>query len=130
MIQEDYVSFELAKLLKEKGFNAMCEHYFSEKLDGSISCHTAVGHWNAIMNFIARPSLSLAMKWLREVHNKHCDIGYDIDLGWFFQIIDLKETVEYDYLETKCYHTENEIGFNSYEEAVEAALKYCLTELI
>ena len=70
------------------------------------------------------------MAWLREVHHKHCDIGYDIDLKWFFQIIDLKETVEYDYPETKYYHTENETGFDTYEDAVEMALKYVLENLV
>jgi hypothetical protein len=67
---------------------------------------------------------------VREVHNKYCDIGYDIDLEWYFQIIDLKEVVEYDYPETKKYHAENETGFKTYEEAVEAAIKYCLENLI
>ena len=65
-----------------------------------------------------------------EVHNKHCDIGYDVDLDWFFQIIDLKETVEYDYTKTKYYHAEHACGFKSYEEAVEAAIKYVLENLI
>jgi hypothetical protein len=77
------------------------------------------------------PTHQMAMKWLREVHNKHCDVGYDIDLCWFFQIIELKELKEhFDYSELKYYHTENETGFNSYEEAVESAIKYCLENLI
>lgn len=124
MIQEDYVSFELAKLLKDKGFNAMCEHYFSENLDGSISCHTAVGHWNAVMNFIARPSLSLAMKWLREEHKLFIDISFQKDeddsVTWFYMTWALdnrRRDVE-------------EVDFTSYEEAVEAALKYVLEKLI
>lgn len=111
-LQEDYVSYEVAKLLKEKGFDGQTHGNMSE-----IPCVSYITH-------------QMAMKWLRGLHNKHCDVGYDIDLKWFFQIIDLKETVTYDYPETKYYHTENETGFNSYEEAVEAALKYCLTELI
>jgi hypothetical protein len=43
----------------------------------------------------------------------------------------LKELKEhFDYSELKYYHTENETGFNSYEEAVESAIKYCLENLI
>lgn len=132
MIQEDYVSFELAKLLKEKGFNAMCEHYFSEKLDGSISCHTAVGHWNAIMNFIARPSLSLAMKWLREIHKISIDICtvQGREVSYMFNIWDFSNIYDNKYIGGTFDLREQLYGFNTYEEAVEAALKYCLTKLI
>lgn len=122
-LQEDYCSIEIVKLLKEKGFKCGATYSKGFVKDGDGFVGGLVRHEDKITH-------QMAMKWLREVHNKHCDIGYDIDLGWFFQIIDLKETVEYDYLETKCYHTENEIGFNSYEEAVEAAIKYSLENLI
>lgn len=135
MITEDYCSYEVAKLLKEKGFDWMCNSYYTNlgRVFDHFCCHYFADDEHDRVDILTqtlRPTHQMAMKWLREVHNKHCDIGYDIDLGWFFQIIDLKETVEYDYLETKCYHTENEIGFNSYEEAVEAALKYVLENLI
>ena len=136
MIQEAYVSFEIAKLLKEKGFDENTLMVYMSYGD-LCKCNRYDSIRNSNYNDITKnyfectaPTLQMAMKWLREIHNKHCDIGYDIDLHWFFQIIDLKKTVEYDYPETKYYHTENETGFNSYEEAVEAALKYCLNNLI
>ena len=125
---EDYVSFEIAKLLKEKGFDMPTERFYNE--DGTYCCGASAYNWNDDDEDCSCPTLQMAMKWLREVHNKHCDIGYDIDLKWFFQIIDLKETVDYDYLETKYYHPENGTGFKSYEEAGEAAILYCLKNLI
>ena len=115
MITEDYVSYEVAKLLKEKRFDYKGFDYID--FEGEVITQD-------------RPTHQMAMKWLREVHKKHCDIGYDIDLEWYFQIIDLKETVEYDYPETKYYHAENETNFKTYEEAVEVALKYVLENLI
>lgn len=117
MITEDYCSFEVAKLLKDKGFDEPCTELNKLCLRDGEKPVLKVTHQKA-------------MKWLREVHNKHCDVGYDLDLGWFFQIVDLKETVEYDYPEAKYYHIENEVEFNTYEEAVEAALKYSLENLI
>ena len=130
MIKEDYVSFGTAKMLKEKGFdepsrfwydnNGVISQKYIDATDRPLGKDT---HYPCV-------TISFAMKWLREVHNKHCDTGYDIDLEWFFQIIDLKEVVEYDYPETKYYHSENETGFNSYEEACEAAIKYTLENLI
>ena len=130
MTQEDYCSYEVAKLLKEKGFDTPCMGRYSVRskefhLDCTKMCN------NGGLFECAAPTHQMAMKWLREVHNKHCDIGYDIDLYWFFQIIELKELIEhFDYSETKYYHAENETGFNAYEDAVEAALKYALEKLI
>lgn len=128
MIKEDYCSYEVAKILKEKGFNESCYTCYVEKEISHYDYSST--NYELIDGVISCPTIQMTMKWLREIHNKHCDIGYDIDLHWFFQIIDLKETIEYDYPETKYYHTENETGFNSYEEAVEAALKYVLENLI
>lgn len=30
MIEEDYVSFEIAKLMKENGFDERCTHYYKK----------------------------------------------------------------------------------------------------
>ena len=129
-MKEAYCSLEVAKLLKEKGFDEPCSKFYKfgsdELFKGTTLCNSQLKGaeiYNACTH-------QMACAWLREVHNKYCDVGYDIDLKWFFQIIDLKETVEYDYPETKYYHAENSTEFNSYEEAVEAAIKYCLENLI
>lgn len=127
-ITEDYVSFEIAKLLKEKGFD---EPIWTRYEDNNEIIFGDKYNWNnSPMGQTSAPSQAMTMKWLREVHNKHCDIGYDIDLKWFFQIIDLKETIEDHYTEMKFYHSNNQCNFKSYEEAVEAALKYCLENLV
>ena len=134
MITEDYCSFEVAKLLKEKGFDAECRaaytnygKLFTTQIQQYIT--NALCSKGYLWDCTA-PTLQMAMQWLRKVYNKHCDVSYDIDLNWFFQIIDLKETVEYDYPEPKYYHSENETGFNTHEEAAEAAIKYCLENLV
>ena len=130
MITEDYVDFETAKLLKEKGFHEPCIATYNLTTK-DFAAEKIYQDWTTCWKtHVSAPTHQMACKWLREVHNKHCDIGYDIDLGWLFQIIDLKEVVEYDYPEIKYYHAENETGFNSYEEACEAALKYVLENLV
>ena len=117
MIDEDYCSFEIAKLLKEKGFDEPCTELNKLCLrDGEKP--------------VLRVTHQKAMKWLREVHHKHCSVSYDYFLKWYFQVIDLVNTVEYDYTEMKIYNCEHQTDFNSYEEAVEAAIKYCLENLI
>lgn len=131
MITEDYVSFEVAKLLKEKGFDGIVKSYYSETgLEGYMLGMRTTSNSQLESYFYARPTLQMAMKWLREVHNLHCAVDYDFVLGWYCQITSLKETVEYDYEEMKHYHPDNDNGFLFPEEAAEAAIKYCLENLI
>ena len=109
MITEDYVSFEIAKLLKEKGFDWPCEH---------VCC---LGGVKNMYKAIECPTLQMAMKWLRESHNlqiqitpimsRHKDWTFGIYIGFSPLYIDL-------------------LCFPTYEEAVEAALKYSLENLI
>lgn len=132
MITEDYCSFEVAKLLKDKGFDEKCEYcyaYFDDNDIRVFELRPNKNVQNLAENRYPYVTHQIAMKWLREMYKKHCDIGYDIDLEWYFQIIDL-EKVEYDYPEIGYYHSENETNFKTYEEAVEEALKYLLKNVI
>jgi hypothetical protein len=126
MTTEDYVSFETAKLLKEKGFEGRMHTFYTEEGTEMESAYMVPNNFFPIY----RPTLQMAMKWLREKHNLHCNSDYDIVLGWYCQITSLKETVEYDYEEMKHYHPEKDNGFSSPEEAYESAIKYCLENLI
>ena len=122
MITEDYVSFETAKLLKEKGFNEKCSRWYvaNEPQEGIIEKGFGENQF-----YINAPTLQMAMKWLREVHN--CNIEIDTigqksldTLSWRSVIYNIEHDME-------CYYEDN---FKSYEEACEAAIKYCLENLI
>lgn len=126
MITEDYVSFETAKLLKEKGFDQNCATYY---LDGQVWRHY---HGEVIpkdKQIYAAPTQAMAMKWLREVHKLSVRPRYDevedekerVFYVWFFDILSMKP---YKML------AEPEQGYSAYEEACEAAIKYCLENLI
>ena len=106
MIQEDYVSFETAKLLKEKGFDEECQKYYG---DYKYPC----------------PTLQMAMKWLRKAH----EIFIRPNTNFLYPIRYYCEIFCYgDNLKTQQdVTTEN---FESPEEACEAAIKYCLENLI
>ena len=60
-IAEDYVSFETAKLLKEKGFHEDCKCQYGRH--GSISW-TSCNNGN--VTTFARPTIQMVMKWLRK----------------------------------------------------------------
>lgn len=122
MITEDYVSFEIAKLLKEKGFDVPTMYFFSA--DGNeIKFQQA--HY---IDDVARPTQSIALKWLREIHSLHIQVFYDMEKSAFgTSIIPTMYPIS-DKIE------QNALSFDykgiTYEEACEAAIKYCLENLI
>lgn len=113
MIQEAYVSLEVAKLLNEKGFDGYC-HVSKEEV-----ITTTGGEWGSeIVKTINIPTQQKAMRWLREVHNL-CIAPYAAAYRYGFTI-DKADTGSNLGNETKFYPDEE---FETYEEAVEAALK-------
>ena len=119
MITEDYCSFELSRLLKEKGFNVELQCYSYD----AVTKENVNIYWQKNINgLLPRCTHQLAMKWLRENNiiitpqpeYFSCDRceSWGIDI-WAFS--------NYEKLP---------VDFPTYEDAVEAALKYCLIELI
>ena len=68
-MQEQLISFETAKLAKEKCFNAICRHAYK---DNNILINFDNGCCYDILSehYIICPTQSLLQKWLREVHKK------------------------------------------------------------
>ena len=127
-ITEDYVSFEIAKLLKKKGFNIACEYQYINCSSGcsfltdvrdDAGCYyknTEIGQ-----DEYSAPTLPMVMKWLREV----CGIIISIEFQgicptWKWRIY-IKSSND--------KHTDFQ-HYNKYEEAVEAGIKYALENLI
>lgn len=123
MITEDYVSFETAKLLKEKGFDEECNMAY---FNGTLVDYTMFGFCLG-GDLLYCPTLQKAMKWLREVH--HCVICVtpltfycgEIVSKWGYCIW-ADDNTEVD--------EESSPKLESYEEACESAIKYCLENLI
>lgn len=74
-ITEDYVPYEIAQLLKEKGFNERCgtayttaEGYPIRVMGSTYSLERNSDYDNF---HYSMPSQSLALKWLREVHKMY-----------------------------------------------------------
>ena len=116
MITEDYVSFETAKLLKEKGFDGVVQLHYNN-LSGKIYSSNPI-----TKNCIKAPTIQMAMKWLREVHN--IDIfPWKIGKGIYSCAIFNSNTGQ-DLSSDKDFPSEK------YEDTAEAAIKYCLEKLI
>lgn len=112
-LQEDYCSSEIVKLLREKGFKCGATYSKGFVKDGDGFVGGLVRHEDKITH-------QMAMKWMREVHNIH--IAIDRGIEHYFAV--LTKLKPYQDLTMK-----NDV-FDTYEEAVEVALKYCLTKVI
>lgn len=127
MITEDYVSFEVAKLLQEKGFNGEWHKHYWGYLTGKE--FLTEGSFSPEYDCPA-PTLQMAMKWLREVHGIIITIDFDE-----YELTSENKKVGYGYniqkVETPTkYFTISTMVYDTYEEATEAAIKYCLENLI
>ena len=72
MIQEQYVSFETAKLLKEKGFSESTIPFYESngKFCSRIGnvCQPADWSHEYKFGYISAPTQQMALRWLREHH--------------------------------------------------------------
>ena len=135
MIEEAYVSFEVAKLLKEKGFDEYCRYfydcetpntgYLSNKKYGE-SVHNSKVYDGR--NLAACPTHQVAMAWLRKNHNICITIYPDKENGYEAVLYDIKNDVEIVLQSFGVYGIH--IYKENYEEAIESALKYVLENLI
>ena len=128
MITEDYVSFETAKLLKEKGFGEEVLTYYVYDTESKSYEFRFDDRWDNPNNFpgdcISAPTLQMAMKWLREVHSRYIEIY--IDNSHNFKDIVFRPAI-YD-KELDClWESDN---FLTYEKACETAIKYCIKNFI
>lgn len=155
MITENYVSFEIAKLLKDKGFSEWCSKCYGvavlhngadisfdeecelkdegkkneiEYIEGGRLYNYGYNNRDKDTMIWAAPTLWVAMKWLREVHDLHI-IAYpwkadreERATHWCCQVYKSFNLLGYEK-----YTNET---LKSYEEACEAAIKYCLENLI
>lgn len=137
---EDYVSFEVAKLLKEKGFNWKWSPFYSEQDRDEWSRNNNYNIPNPnydanipfdseILNVIApHVSLQIAMKWLREVHNLSVEI-YRTACGYIGCIVAIPSGTDIKFLEDDGDDLPSG-QYTTWEKACEAAIKYCLTNMI
>ena len=139
MITEDYVSFEVAKLLKEKGFDGDTNCYY---IEGSVDKNLYYSpirnnHNKRITNNefdiqididsckISAPTLQMAMKWLRKNHQIFIrpNTSFLYPIKWYAEIFCYGDNLK----------TQQDVKteyYDSPEEACEAAIKYCLENLI
>jgi hypothetical protein len=118
-MKDELISFETAKLAKEKGFNIVCTMQYTdfngiERLQNYIDVESET--------FPYAPTQSLLQKWLREVHNIH--------ISTIIRVGTRKYRVRIDYKHLEIWKNEICGIFNTYEEALEKGLQEALIQKI
>ena len=125
----EIVPYELAKKLKEKGFNAESKYSlgYYDKLGNFMS---AADHW-FLNGWIIAPTISQVLKWLRE--EKKIDISpccyRDFQgefMGWYYLIVDMRADV-WQYIAEE---TRKDNSKSTYESAALAGIEYVIDNLI
>jgi len=135
MITEDYVSFEIATLLKGKSFEGEVSGYYH--IWDSRHPVWGVETYNcseAKHLYIPAPTLQMAMKWLREEHN----IEICTEPHSYSATEGKTSNYEFSYWKGDNYvapysqkgHELSGKTWEKYEDACEAAIKYCIENLI
>jgi len=125
MITEDYVSFETAKLLKDTGFKIPYDSFRGVYINGifkRLNPGGAYGH-NSEDEIVEVCSLQMAMKWLRKKYNIHIEPRY-FPMPNIYRYVIIHSPMTIENIDSHPQY------FNTYEEACETAIKYCLENLI
>lgn len=126
----EFVTFEIAKKLKEKGFpQHMCDDgYITEEDDKyDIGDKEMIWFIPDYLPYIAAPIVSQVLKWLRDEKKIHLIVEIS-DSGWYYTLYP-NVRWENDKLKSDKYI----MSFKhktSYEEAVLAGIEYILDNLI
>ena len=156
MITEDYVSFDTARLLKEKGFKEWCYKCYGiavchkgvplsfdeecelkdegledeiEYVEGGYLYDLGCDNRKEDAKVYAAPTLWVAMKWLREKHNQNVTVKAHNNVArlktiYYAEVQNLSVPAEKGFCVNGCTFKD------TYEEACEDAIKYCLENLI
>lgn len=129
---EDFVNFEIAKKLKEKGFKEQCLAYYTK--DSGFYYNTSYGSdvENAFKSFNSRPNhicgkridaptISQVLKWLRE--EKKLFIEISCNYTDYFPTVRLLDSRQTDYIR-------GDVVYSTYEQAALAGIEYSLDNLI
>lgn len=140
-MNEDFVSFELAVKLKEKGFREKCiafytstKTFYYNNTNVCADVTDLLDCCNAIEEFddIDAPTISQVLRWLRKTHQLHVEFVATI-FGYSFIISRTPEAGG-----TRCYFSRNNYDgpdddsgvWNETEDAAIFGIEYILDNLI
>lgn len=119
-IKETYVSFEIANLLNEKGFDEPCRARYDNNGSFHYEKYPIDASGAEMHNSILCPTHQMICRWLREVYN----IIIEPESVWNGKKWEYLLFVVTPQNAASPYYEHN--PYKSYEKCVEAGIKYCL----
>lgn len=125
-MEEQLISFETAKLAKEKGFPQnpyKIPYSYRYEFTDNTGCVLSYSLFNPSSNICTAPTQSLLAKWLREEHNIHFEIK---------PIFDIKDNLKPYHISViknpsgKDFEYEIVGSLDTYEETLEIGLQEAL----
>jgi hypothetical protein len=127
---EEYVTFKTAKLLKEKGFNEICEMFYCKPQEGYLKNRKRDAWWNSDLRkdmTCTCPTLQMTLQWLRKKYNLMCVcLPYATTEGIFYAY----KIFYLDHKQLGYFTKKEKSGFDYPKSAYEDAIIYCLEHLI
>ena len=110
-MKDQLISFDVAKLAKEKGFNWNVKTFImNDNYNYAFDYEKGI-----VADFIKQPTQSLLQKWLREEHKLSVEVYFNN--GWSYDICDL---------ETNLQNISEPYEYKTFENAFEVALMVAL----
>ena len=125
MITDDHVSFEIANLLRDKGFDEFCPNCYNTVTTPYLT--TTDLEEGSIGHQIYAPTVYEAMNWLRVKHNIHISIDTRVITPSFCVYLSSTDGQTFG-LVIDTYFDDK--AFMTFNEACDAAIRYCLENLI
>lgn len=120
MEDEQYISFETAKLLKERGYRKAIDCYYTP--EGVRFRSNPKYDWNNSAMFYSAPTQAALMSWLRREKGLFIKIDVIREAScWTAVVLDIFQDVKQWVVPTEA---------TSYEDICEEAIKYCLNEIL
>ena len=133
MITEDYVNFEIATLLKEKGFNEKCRAFYTNSVDIGVEFFTSDDYidYSSVYPITICPTLQMAIKWLREVHKILILIDWELsEKEYIAYMWEIEKERQQQGLNKFRKDGKYLFQYPSYEEACEKLLLFILKNII
>lgn len=125
--EEDYVSFDAAKMLKNKGFDEFCRYTYMEN-ENSVGI-TNTTNSKLPEGVYSMPTLYQAQKWLREKHNCYVQITYE---AYKTGVNNLVQVLFYEPNDNDCWSNKSTgvYGDNAEFDTYEDALNFGILEAL
>ena len=132
-MKEDYVSFEIAKKLKEKGFRYNTSYWYNQYGTLLDKDENERKSKNSVLTNdksygVDAPTIAQVLKWLREMNiNIITTLWVN---GWYVDVQSYTEETDDDCISFVVEEQYQSDDFESYEQATIVGIKYALDNLI